>query len=332
MGSELTTIEKTENLLAVPDLFKETALSFPSKVEQALALITDTDDAIDFLAKAEAMECFAKRIKADTETTNAIAIGTLLIKAKLGELMRAKSKSESGKSGGRGHKASKAPLPAFSQPTITTFRKLEKHKSSFPEYTEKVDSHNTENPNDVIDISTSGFLSYVGSDGNLKSAQNKGVIEWYTPAKYIEAVRSVMGSIDLDPASSKKANKVVKAKTHYTQNTDGLAKQWTGNVFMNPPFKASLIKEFTEKLCGHYKAGDVTQAIVLTNNNTDTKWWHQLLSSSSGVCFTLGRIAFYSPVGEEASPTNGHTLFYMGGNLDGFCDGFGQFGAILTSR
>jgi hypothetical protein len=94
-----------------------------------------------------------------------------------------------------------------------------------------------------------------------------------------------MGSIDLDPASSKKANRIVKATAFYTQDkatafytqdkatafytqdTDGLSKQWNGNVFMNPSFQATLIKRFVDKLCSHSDAGDVLQSIASRNRN-----------------------------------------------------------------
>ena len=42
-----------------------------------------------------------------------------------------------------------------------------------------------------------------------------GSPEWWTPQKYIDAIREVMGEIDLDPVSCALANKVVKAIKYY---------------------------------------------------------------------------------------------------------------------
>ncbi len=63
-----------------------------------------------------------------------------------------------------------------------------------------------------------------------------GSNEWYTPSKYIEAAREVMGEIDLDPASSDLANQTVKASMYYSQQEDGLILPWHGNCWINPPY------------------------------------------------------------------------------------------------
>src|SRR5687767_5219509 len=66
--------------------------------------------------------------------------------------------------------------------------------------------------------------------------QDSGDTEYYTPEFIIEAARRVMGAIDLDPASSKEANKRVKAARYFTKKDNGLSHLWYGRVFMNHPF------------------------------------------------------------------------------------------------
>src|SRR5437660_1484971 len=61
--------------------------------------------------------------------------------------------------------------------------------------------------------------------------------EWYTPKKYVEAARNVLGEIDLDPASSEQANRIVQAKLFYDQTRDGLTQTWKAQtVWLNPPY------------------------------------------------------------------------------------------------
>jgi hypothetical protein len=62
---------------------------------------------------------------------------------------------------------------------------------------------------------------------------------WYTPPAIVEAARALMGGIDLDPASSAKANEVVKADVYFDEAHNGFARDWIaptgGRVFLNPP-------------------------------------------------------------------------------------------------
>jgi len=61
---------------------------------------------------------------------------------------------------------------------------------------------------------------------------SSGESEWNTPPEYIESARIVMGSIGIDPASNKQANKIIKAQIFYTAEDDGLTKKWNGNIFI----------------------------------------------------------------------------------------------------
>jgi hypothetical protein len=65
--------------------------------------------------------------------------------------------------------------------------------------------------------------------------------EWYTPPNIIEAARTVLGNIDLDPASCVEAQKYVQARCYFTPKEDGLSKKWKGRVWLNPPYTVGLI-------------------------------------------------------------------------------------------
>lgn len=151
-------------------------------------------------------------------------------------------------------------------------------------------------------------------------ANNSGNNEWYTPADYIEAAREVMGSIDVDPASNDIAQETVKAKTYYTAETNGLDKEWSGNVWMNPPYASDLIGKFIEKLISELP--NIAQAIVLVNNATETEWFNKLVSNADAVCFPRSRVKFYMPDGKTGAPLQGQAVLYFGTNESKFVDVF----------
>jgi len=157
-------------------------------------------------------------------------------------------------------------------------------------------------------------------------AQNSGNNEWYTPKEYIDAARTVMGNIDLDPASSDIANEIVGADTYYTAEDDGLSKNWHGRVWMNPPYSADMIQRFIEKLNCHTVNGDISQAIVLVNNATETAWFGTLISVASAIVFPQSRVKFYMPDGKTGAPLQGQAVVYIGDNPLVFMDVFCPFG------
>ena len=155
-----------------------------------------------------------------------------------------------------------------------------------------------------------------------------GENEWYTPSEYADLARDVMGGIDLDPASCEQANEVIGASTFYTKDDDGLLKDWSGRVWLNPPYSRDLMPAFVEKLKNSFVDGSVQQAVLVSHNNTDTAWFHSLASVATAICFPKKRIKFYR--GDEiASPTNGQAFFYLGDNADKFKSVFCDVGFVV---
>lgn len=180
------------------------------------------------------------------------------------------------------------------------------------------------NPHLSADLTVNELDALCSDRQQTRAKVLTGEIEWYTPQVYIDAARRVMGGIDLDPASSEFAQEKVQADRYYTMDDDGLALPWEGRIWLNPPYKAALIKAFVDKLL----ESPIDQAILLTNNATDTGWWHEAAGAATAICFHRGRIQFYRDGDDSKSPTHGQTIFYFGTERDRFIEEFVTFGLI----
>lgn len=173
------------------------------------------------------------------------------------------------------------------------------------------------------------------TDGpSVKLKHNTGDTEWYTPKMYVESARAVMGDIDVDPASSSRANRTVKAKKYFTEKTSGLG-DWPGHditVFMNPPYTTKIVGDFIQHLLNKIDSGQVDEAIVLVNNATETKWFQSLADKFLAACFPAGRIKFEHPDKEAAvGPLQGQVILYYGRNKKEFIREFTQYGVVFWS-
>ena len=147
-------------------------------------------------------------------------------------------------------------------------------------------------------------------------------------SQYVDAARQVLGTIDLDPASTAAANAVVQATTFYTKEMDGLRLDWTGTVWLNPPFTKPLIEPFLAKLVEAHLSGAVPAAVVLVNNATDTRWFHLVGEVADGICFPQGRIAFWHPDKGHGPPLQGQAVLYLGPTPRDFRLAFSEFGLV----
>jgi hypothetical protein len=158
-------------------------------------------------------------------------------------------------------------------------------------------------------------------------------VEWYTPARYIEAAREALGGIDLDPASSAQANETVKAGRFFTREEDGLAQDWNGRVWLNPPYAksqdhGSLAGAFCDKAIAEYESGSVEACIILVNSLHSQQWQDPLYDYL--VCLVDHRIQFVSADGEEnKNPTFQNIFVYLGAEARRFTRVFRALGRVL---
>jgi len=157
-------------------------------------------------------------------------------------------------------------------------------------------------------------------------ANNSGQNEWYTPPEYIDAARRAMGGIDCDPASTAKANKIVKAEIYYTAKQDGLQRTWGKRVWMNPPYAQPLCSRFSEGLVSRVNKKEVKTACILVNNATETVWFRAIVSVASAIVFPSGRVKFLAPDGNPGAPLQGQAVLYVGNKPETFLREFADFG------
>lgn len=180
-----------------------------------------------------------------------------------------------------------------------------------------------------MNTANKNHLGYVGKLSDRDSDS------WFTPKKYIEAARAVLGSVDFDPFSSADANITVQALKYYTKEDDSLHTDWpiVNNIWCNPPYGRGICGDAIKAIVEKYKLS-FGQGIVLVNNATDTKWWHELAKVSSSICFTDHRIAFFNTDGKSVSGnTRGQCFFLLSedeSTVSRFKEVFSEYGKVLS--
>lgn len=158
--------------------------------------------------------------------------------------------------------------------------------------------------------------------------QTSGDYEYYTPIEIVEAARRVMGSIGLDPASSKIANAIVRADAYFTEADDGLSMLWHGNVWMNHPFGRESNPRWVSKLIREHEQGHVTQACCITYACTSEAWFRPLYDYP--MCFLSPRTNYRLPNGKiKTGVTKGSVVAYLGTNVDAFAREFSGLGFVM---
>lgn len=176
------------------------------------------------------------------------------------------------------------------------------------------------------------LLAYVGSQPGTRAMDRDA---WFTPADLVERARRTMGGIDLDPFSCEAANRVVKAKRFFSEEDSAFGRDWSAigkvTVFINPPFGRGIMDRACRAFLEKWAAGQISKAVVLVNNATETAWFQSLLKECGAICLVSSRIAFYNDDGKAVSSnTRGQVFLYFGQGVRHFTEQFSDIGVVMT--
>lgn len=130
--------------------------------------------------------------------------------------------------------------------------------------------------------------------GSHHSARAK-TTTWLTPPDLIHK----LGPFDLDPCAAPSPRPWPTADRHIELPEDGLAAEWSGHVWLNPPYSFEAWK-WLAKLAEH---GD---GIALVFARTETAGFvREVWGKATGILFLHGRLHFHFPDGERASANSG---------------------------
>ena len=107
---------------------------------------------------------------------------------------------------------------------------------------------------------------------------------WATPQDFFDKYNNIY-QFETDVCASPENAKCAK---YYTKEQNGLAQEWTGKCWMNPPYGRE-IKEWMKK--AYESSLNGATVVCLVPARTDTAWWHDY-SVKGNIEFIRGRLKF----------------------------------------
>lgn len=110
--------------------------------------------------------------------------------------------------------------------------------------------------------------------------------EWETPQDFFDKLNS-MYHFDLDACATAEN---AKCERYYTKEQDALMQEWSGRVWLNPPYGRE-IAQWLKKAYDETMRGGVELCCCLVPSRTDTAWWHDWAMRGE-ITFIRGRLRF----------------------------------------
>ena len=121
--------------------------------------------------------------------------------------------------------------------------------------------------------------------------------EWPTPPRLFAALDAEFRfSLDVCASASN-----AKCARYFTREADGLAQDWPGACWMNPPYGVEIGKWVAKA----QRESRRSVVVCLVPARTDTGWWHDHVMRAAEVRFIRGRLSFGGVRQEERRAASG---------------------------
>lgn len=166
---------------------------------------------------------------------------------------------------------------------------------------------------DIRQIDAFGTIEEALKSLKPDTAEAAAVDTRYAPPEVVEAARTVMGGIDLDPVSAPEAQQWIKAAQWFTDD-DALDQSWKGSVWLQPP--AGSADLYAAKLLAEIADGNVSEAVAMIPAALEAVWAQRLMAASSAVFVPLGRIRDVNSHGVDHPAKGSKPSVIVGVNID----------------
>lgn len=121
---------------------------------------------------------------------------------------------------------------------------------------------------------------------------------WLTPPPVIDGLGGA-DSFDLDPCAFE-GSPIRTARAAICLPQDGLAVEWDGRVYLNPPYTSGEVDGWLAKLARHGRG----TALIFARTETEC-FTREVWGKASGLLFLQGRLHFHHPDGTRAKANAG---------------------------
>lgn len=158
--------------------------------------------------------------------------------------------------------------------------------------------------------------------------------EWCTPLKYTNAVKDVLGTIELDPCSNQ--HSIVGAETEFKLPKNGLEESWNyKTIYVNPPYgidkdRKTRIVDWIKK-CYESHINYNSNVMALIPVAVNTRHWKDYIFGKSSICFlydTRLKFLINGMVSGKGAPM-ACAMIYWSNDCDRFYDVFSKFGYVV---